>query len=166
MKTLDKIHVRQLKNACLYATWSPVGVNLRTLVFLEKKTAFGQEKMKITHFLSTLRYGKLYFSMPLFLIVTIQTKNCKCFQMIKSLFCIKIYIPECSLDQFSGTRGPLKNEATNSRTIGQRNIFFHGRHIFSSVLRHLVTNFFLDKAEEIVLVGSGNNINSSSGSKD
>ena len=78
--------------------------------------------------------------------------------MIKSLFCIKIYIPECSLDQFSGTRGPLKNEATNSRTIGQRNIFFHGRHIFSSVLRHLVTNFFLDKAEEIVLVGSGNKI--------
>ena len=50
------------------------------------------------------------------------------------------------------------NEATSSRTIGQKNIYFHGRHIFSSVLRHLVTNFFLDKAEEIVLVGSGNKI--------
>ena len=68
MKTLDKIRVRQLKNACLYATWSPVGVNLRTLVFLEKKTAFGHEKMKIIPLPSTLGYDKLVFPKPLFLI--------------------------------------------------------------------------------------------------
>lgn len=68
----------------------------------------------------------------------------------------KIYIPECSLDQFSGTRGPLTNEGSNSRAIGQKPIYFHGKHIFNSVLRHLVSNFRINTAEEIILVGSGN----------
>ena len=107
MKTLDKIHVLQLKNACLYATWSPVGVNLRTLVVLEKKTAFGQEKMKITHFLSTLRYNKLYFSTPLFLIA-IQTKNSRCFQMINSFFAFRSIYPNAALINLAAREDHLR----------------------------------------------------------
>ena len=34
-------------------------------------------------------------------------------------------------------------------------IFFHGRHIFSSLLRDLVANYGIDQAENVVLVGSG-----------
>ena len=34
-------------------------------------------------------------------------------------------------------------------------MFFHGRHIFSSVLRHLVSNYKINKAEDIILIGSG-----------
>ena len=56
----------------------------------------------------------------------------------------KVYIPSCSLDEFSGTRG--RDES---------GLYFHGRHIFSSVLRHLVTFYDLHKARNIVLVGSG-----------
>ena len=55
-------------------------------------------------------------------------------------------IPSCSSDEFSGTRG-------KSSTTGE--LVFHGRHIFSSVLRDLVANYGLDRAKEIILVGSG-----------
>jgi hypothetical protein len=62
---------------------------------------------------------------------------------------LQIYLPSCSLDDFSGARGPL---------IGSQGgkIFFHGRHIFSSLLRDLVATYGIDQAENIVLVGSGN----------
>ena len=58
-------------------------------------------------------------------------------------------MPSCSLDDFSGARGPLFGSN------GGR-IFFHGRHIFSSLLRDLVANYGIDSAENVVLVGSGN----------
>jgi len=60
----------------------------------------------------------------------------------------KIYLPSCSLDDFSGAKGPL---------FGSRGgkIFFHGRHIFSSLLRDLVAKYGIDQAENIVLVGTG-----------
>ena len=57
-------------------------------------------------------------------------------------------MPSCSLDDFSGARGPLFGSN------GGR-IFFHGRHIFSSLLRDLVANYGIDQAENVVLVGSG-----------
>jgi hypothetical protein len=47
------------------------------------------------------------------------------------------------------------NDGSSSRAIGQKQIYFHGRHIFSSVLRHLVSNFKINMAEDIILVGSG-----------
>ena len=58
-------------------------------------------------------------------------------------------MPSCSLDDFSGARGPLFGSN------GGR-IFFHGRHIFSSLLRDLVAKYGIDAAENVVLVGSGN----------
>lgn len=61
---------------------------------------------------------------------------------------LKVYLPSCSLDDFSGARGPLFGSN------GGR-IFFHGRHIFSSLLRDLVANYGIDQAENVVLVGSG-----------
>jgi len=60
----------------------------------------------------------------------------------------KVYLPSCTLDDFSGARGPLFG--SNG---GQ--IFFHGRHIFSSLLRDLVAKYGIDQAENVVLVGSG-----------
>ena len=57
-------------------------------------------------------------------------------------------MPSCSLDDFSGARGPLRGSNGNQ-------IYFHGRHIFSSLLRDLVANYGIDQAETIVLVGSG-----------
>jgi len=60
----------------------------------------------------------------------------------------KVYVPSCSLDDFSGARGPLRGSNGNQ-------IYFHGRHIFSSLLRDLVANYGIDQAENIVLVGSG-----------
>ena len=69
---------------------------------------------------------------------------------------LKVYLPACSLDQFSGTRGPVTDNNRKSRRNGQKEIYFHGLHIFSSMLRNLVSNFNINKAEEIVLVGSGN----------
>ena len=59
---------------------------------------------------------------------------------------LQVYLPSCSSDEFSGTRG-------RSSTTG--NLFFHGRHIFSSLLRDLVSRFELAKAKDIVLIGSG-----------
>ena len=64
------------------------------------------------------------------------------------LFLSQVYVPSCSLDDFSGARGPLRSSN------GGR-IHFHGRHIFSSLLRDLVANFGIDQAKSIVLVGSG-----------
>ena len=61
----------------------------------------------------------------------------------------QVYLPSCSLDDFSGARGPLFGSE------GGR-IFFHGRHIFSSLLRDLTAKYGIDAAENIVLVGSGN----------
>jgi len=60
----------------------------------------------------------------------------------------KVYLPSCTLDDFSGARGPIRGSD------GDR-IWFHGRHIFSSLLRDLVANFGIDQAESIVLIGSG-----------
>jgi len=60
----------------------------------------------------------------------------------------KIYLPSCSLDDFSGARGPLFGSQGGK-------IFFHGRHIFSSLLRDLVAKYGIDQAENVVLVGSG-----------
>jgi hypothetical protein len=60
----------------------------------------------------------------------------------------KVYLPPCTLDDFSGARGPIRGSD------GDR-IWFHGRHIFSSLLRDLVANFGIDQAESIILVGSG-----------
>jgi len=60
----------------------------------------------------------------------------------------KIYLPSCTLDDFSGARGPLFGSQGGK-------IFFHGRHIFSSLLRDLVAKYGIDQAENVVLVGSG-----------
>lgn len=60
----------------------------------------------------------------------------------------KIYVPSCSLDDFSGARGPIFGSQGGK-------IFFHGRHIFSSLLRDLVAKYGIDQADNIVLVGSG-----------
>jgi len=59
----------------------------------------------------------------------------------------KVYVHYCSSDDFSGTRGA-------SRSTG--NLFFHGKHIVTSVLQDLVASFGIDRAESVVLVGSGN----------
>jgi len=58
----------------------------------------------------------------------------------------KVYIHYCSSDDFSGTRGA-------SRSTG--NLFFHGKHIITSTLQDLVARFGIDRAESVVLVGSG-----------
>jgi len=60
----------------------------------------------------------------------------------------KIYLPSCTLDDFSGARGPLFGSQGGK-------IFFHGRHIFSALLRDLVGKYGIDQAESIILVGSG-----------
>jgi len=60
----------------------------------------------------------------------------------------KIYLPSCTLDDFSGARGPLFGSQGGK-------IFFHGRHIFSSLLRDLVAKYGIDQADNIVLIGSG-----------
>jgi hypothetical protein len=60
----------------------------------------------------------------------------------------KIYLPSCTLDDFSGARGPLFGSQGGK-------IFFHGRHIFSSLLRDLVAKYGIDQAENVVLIGSG-----------
>ena len=61
----------------------------------------------------------------------------------------KVFLPSCGSDQFGGTRGPIPAGVTGT------NLFFHGRHIFSSMLRHLVTYYNLHKARTVILVGSG-----------
>merc|ERR1719264_2068683 len=58
----------------------------------------------------------------------------------------KVYLPSCSSDEFSGTRG-------RSSTTGD--LVFNGRHIFSSLLRDLVARFDVANAEDVVLIGSG-----------
>jgi len=58
----------------------------------------------------------------------------------------KVYVHYCSSDDYSGTRGA-------SRTTG--NLFFHGKHILTSTLQDLVSRFGIDRAESVVLVGSG-----------
>jgi len=58
----------------------------------------------------------------------------------------KVYVHYCSSDDFSGTRGA-------SRSTG--NLFFHGKHIITSTLQDLVATFGIDRAESVVLVGSG-----------
>jgi len=58
----------------------------------------------------------------------------------------KVYIHYCSSDDFSGTRGA-------SRSTG--NLFFHGKHIITSTLQDLVARFGIDRAESVILVGSG-----------
>ena len=70
--------------------------------------------------------------------------------LVLIFFCIfsQVYLPSCTLDDFSGARGPIRGSD------GDR-IWFHGRHIFSSLLRDLVANFGIDQAESIVLIGSG-----------
>jgi len=60
----------------------------------------------------------------------------------------KIFLPSCTLDDFSGARGPLFGSQGGK-------IFFHGRHIFSALLRDLVGKYGIDQAESIILVGSG-----------
>ena len=57
-------------------------------------------------------------------------------------------MPSCTLDDFSGARGPLFGSQGGK-------IFFHGRHIFSALLRDLVGKYGIDQAESIILVGSG-----------
>ncbi len=52
------------------------------------------------------------------------------------------------MDDFSGARGPLFG-ANGGK------LFFHGRHIFSSLLRDLVAKYGIDQAQNLVLVGSG-----------
>ena len=61
----------------------------------------------------------------------------------------QVLIPSCSSDEFSGTRGSSP---------GTGNIVFHGRHIFSSVLRDLTAKFGLDRASSVILVGSGQSV--------
>eukprot|EP00094_Tigriopus_californicus_P009354 TCALIF_09019-PB protein Name:"Protein of unknown function" AED:0.11 eAED:0.12 QI:206/0.75/0.66/1/1/1/9/985/816 len=58
----------------------------------------------------------------------------------------KVLLPSCSSDEFGGTRG--RSDETGG-------MIFHGRHIFSSLLRDMVANHNMGKAQEIVLVGSG-----------
>lgn len=58
----------------------------------------------------------------------------------------KVYIHSCTNDDFSGTR-----EA--SRLTG--NLYFHGKHIVTSMLQDLVSTFGVNKASSVVLVGSG-----------
>jgi hypothetical protein len=65
----------------------------------------------------------------------------------------QVFVPACSLDEFSGTRGPLDENGENRLTSGS--LFFHGRHIFNSLLRDLVAKHGIDRAESVVLVGSG-----------
>jgi len=59
----------------------------------------------------------------------------------------KVYVHYCSSDDFSGTRGASKSTG---------NLFFHGKHIVTSVLQDLVATFGIDRAESVILVGSGN----------
>ena len=66
----------------------------------------------------------------------------------KFLTFFQIYLPSCTLDDFSGARGPLFGSQGGK-------IFFHGRHIFSALLRDLVGKYGIDQAESIILVGSG-----------
>jgi len=65
----------------------------------------------------------------------------------------KVFVPACSLDEFSGTRGPLDENGENRLTSNA--LYFHGRHIFNSLLRDLVAKHGIDRAESVVLVGSG-----------
>jgi len=58
----------------------------------------------------------------------------------------KVYLPSCSSDEFSGIRG---------NSSGTEDLFFYGRHIFSSLLRDLVDYFNIANAEDVVLIGSG-----------
>lgn len=58
----------------------------------------------------------------------------------------KVLLPSCSSDEFGGTRG--RSDETGG-------MIFHGRHIFSSLLRDMVANHNMGNAQEIVLVGSG-----------
>ncbi len=58
---------------------------------------------------------------------------------------VKVFLPSCSSDEHSGTRSPPSAGSP----------FFHGRHILSSVLRDLVAKLRVDRASEVVLVGSG-----------
>ena len=58
---------------------------------------------------------------------------------------LQVFLPSCSSDEFSGTRG---RSSTG-------NLLFHGRHIFSSLLRDLVARFDVANAEDVVLIGSG-----------
>jgi len=60
----------------------------------------------------------------------------------------KIFLPSCTLDDFSGARGPLFGSQGGK-------IFFHGRHIFSSLLRDLVAKYGIDQAKNVILIGSG-----------
>ena len=64
------------------------------------------------------------------------------------IFFFQIFLPSCTLDDFSGARGPLFGSQGGK-------IFFHGRHIFSALLRDLVGKYGIDQAESIILVGSG-----------
>eukprot|EP00095_Tigriopus_kingsejongensis_P001054 maker-scaffold631_size122145-snap-gene-0.37 protein:Tk01054 transcript:maker-scaffold631_size122145-snap-gene-0.37-mRNA-1 annotation:"hypothetical protein CAPTEDRAFT_219523" len=58
----------------------------------------------------------------------------------------KVLLPSCSSDEFGGTRG--RSDETGG-------MIFHGRHIFSSLLRDLVAKHGMGQAQEVVLVGSG-----------
>ena len=69
-------------------------------------------------------------------------------KLFKFLTFFQIYLPSCTLDDFSGARGPLFGSQGGK-------IFFHGRHIFSALLRDLVGKYGIDQAESIILVGSG-----------
>ena len=70
-----------------------------------------------------------------------------------SLILIQVFVPACSLDEFSGTRGPLDENGENRLVKGS--LYFHGRHIFNSLLRDLVAKHGIDRAESVVLIGSG-----------
>ena len=106
MKTLDKIHVRQLKNACLYATWSPVGVNPLNLVFLEKKMAFGQEKMKIIPFPSTLRY--LFFHVTISNRQAMKLKTVNAFRWSNHCFAFRFIYPNAALINLAAREDHLR----------------------------------------------------------
>ena len=76
-------------------------------------------------------------------------KNAKCLNVKTS----QVFVPSCSLDEFSGTRGPLDENGENRLT--SNSLYFHGRHIFNSLLRDLVAKHGIDRAESVILVGSG-----------
>ena len=61
-----------------------------------------------------------------------------------SLFIVKRNHEICEI--LKGTRGA-------SRSTG--NLFFHGKHIITSTLQDLVARFGIDRAESVILVGSG-----------
>ena len=73
----------------------------------------------------------------------------------------KVYIHSCSNDDFSGgatntlTIKYTRNLGTRSASRLTSDLYFHGHHILTSVLQDLVATFGINKADSVVLAGSG-----------